>query len=126
MKPTLLLFALLALCSCKAKQQLSTTITPLQLATQKLGAKLDSFPNSTGQFILFVQQQDAQHPIRMISAIVIENKTVKIVAEESFIPGYIRWTGESTLELLNAPGMVKADQDLSAYTKKINLRSINH
>lgn len=109
---------------CKAKQQIHETNTPFEIATQKLGTKLDSFPNSSGQFILYVQKEDTQHPTRMISAVVIEVKTEKIVAEESFIPGYIKWIDASTLELLNAPGMIKADEDLSNYTRKINLSSL--
>jgi len=114
------------LIGCKAKQQVQQTNTPFEIATQKLGAKLDSFPNSSGQFILYVQKEDAQHPTRMLSAVVVEVKTEKIVAEESFIPGYIKWIDASTLELLNAPGMIKAGEDLSSYTRKINLSSIKN
>ena len=109
---------------CKAKQQVQETNTPFEIAAQKLGTKLDSFPNSSGQFILYVQKEDTQHPTRMLSAVVIEVKSEKIVAEESFIPGYIKWIDASTLEMLNAPGMLKAGEDLSSYTRKINLSSI--
>lgn len=109
---------------CKVKQRMQETNTPFEIATQKLGTKLDSFPNSSGQFVLYVQKEDTQHPTRMLSAIVIEVKTEKIVAEESFIPGYIKWIDASTLELLNAPGMIKAGEDLASYTRKINLSTI--
>jgi hypothetical protein len=121
-----LLFSLIfiGLIGCKVKQQIQETNAPFEIATQKLGTQLDSFPNSSGQFILYVQKEDPQYPTRMLSAVVIEVKTQKIVAEESFIPGYIKWVGESSLELLNAPGMIKAGEDLSSYTRKINLSSI--
>jgi len=109
---------------CKAKQQVQETNNPLEIATRKLGIKIDSFPNSSGQFILYVQKEDTQHPTRMLSAVVIEVKTEKIVVEESFIPGYIKWIDASTLEMLNAPGMIKAGEDLSSYTIKINLSTI--
>jgi len=123
-----LLFSLIfiGLIGCKVKQQIQEANTPFEIATQKLGAQLDSFPNSSGQFILYVQKEDTQHPTRMLSAVVIEVKTEKIVAEESFIPGYIKWIDTSTLEMLNAPGMIKAGEDLSSYTRKINLSSIKN
>jgi hypothetical protein len=111
---------------CKTKQQVRGTNNSLEIATRKLGVKIDSFPNSSGQFILYVQKEDTQHPTRMLSAVVIEVKTEKIVAEESFIPGYIKWIDASTLEMLNAPGMIKAGEDLSSYTRKINLSSIKN
>lgn len=124
MKFLLLSLIFSGLIGCKVKQQIQETNTPFEIATQKLGAQLDSFPNSSGQFILYVQQENIQHPTRMLSAVVIEVKTQRIVAEESFIPGYVKWVDESTLELLNAPGMVKAGEDLSSYRRKINLSSL--
>lgn len=123
MRSLLLFLVFIVFNGCKAKQQVQETNNPLEIATRKLGVKLDSFPNSSGQFILYVQKEDTQHPTRMLSAVVIEVKTEKIVAEESFIPGYIKWIDASTLEMLNAPGMIKAGEDLSSYTRKINLSS---
>ncbi len=124
MRYLLLFLVFIGFNGCKTKQQVQETNNPLEIATRKLGVKLDSFPNSSGQFILYVQKEDTQHPTRMLSAVVIEVKSEKIVAEESFIPGYIKWIDASTLEMLNAPGMLKAGEDLSSYTRKINLSSI--
>jgi hypothetical protein len=123
MRYLLLFLVFIGFNGCKAKQQVQETNNPLEIATRKLGVKIDSFPNSSGQFILYVQKEDTQHPTRMLSAVVIEVKTEKIFAEESFIPGYIKWIDASTLEMLNAPGMIKAGEDLSSYTRKINLSS---
>ncbi len=124
MRYLLLFLVFIGFNGCKTKQQVQETNTPFEIAAQKLGTKLDSFPNSSGQFILYVQKEDTQHPTRMLSAVVIEVKSEKIVAEESFIPGYIKWIDASTLEMLNAPGMIKAGEDLSSYSRKINLLAI--
>jgi hypothetical protein len=110
---------------CKTKQQAQTANNPLSIAQQKLGDRVDSFPNSSGRYILYVQQQDIKYPTKIIGAIVIETNTGKVLTEESFSPGHIRWIDESTLELLNIPEMIKAGEDLSLYTKKIKISTPN-
>jgi hypothetical protein len=110
---------------CKTKQHAQTANNPLSIAQQKLGNRVDSFPNSSGRYILYVQQQDIKYPTKIIGAIVIETNTGKVLTEESFSPGYIRWIDESSLELLNIPEMIKAGEDLSLYTKKIKISTPN-
>ncbi|MFN7261889.1 MAG: hypothetical protein ACK5TU_18490 [Cyclobacteriaceae bacterium] len=125
MKYLLFVFISLGFVGCKTKQQAQTANNPLSIAQQKLGNRVDSFPNSSGQYILYVQQQDIKYPTKIIGAIVIETNTGKVLTEESFSPGYIRWIDESSLELLNIPEMIKAGEDLSLYTKKIKISTPN-
>jgi hypothetical protein len=125
MKYLLFVFISLGFVGCKTKQQAQTANNPLSIAQQKLGDRVDSFPNSSGRYILYVQQQDIKYPTKIIGAIVIETNTGKVLTEESFSPGYIRWIDESTLELLNIPEMIKAGEDLSLYTKKIKISTPN-
>ncbi len=125
MRYLLFVFISLGFVGCKTKQQAQTANNPLSIAQQKLGDRVDSFPNSSGRYILYVQQQDIKYPTKIIGAIVIETNTGKVLTEESFSPGYIRWIDESTLELLNIPEMIKAGEDLSLYTKKIKISTPN-
>jgi hypothetical protein len=125
MRYLLFVFISLGFVGCKTKQQAQTANNPLSIAQQKLGNRVDSFPNSSGRYILYVQQQDIKYPTKIIGAIVIETNTGKVLTEESFSPGYIRWIDESSLELLNIPEMIKAGEDLSLYTKKIKISTPN-
>jgi hypothetical protein len=125
MRYLLFVFISLGFVGCKTKQQAQTANNPLSIAQQKLGNRVDSFPNSSGRYILYVQQQDIKYPTKIIGAIVIETNTGMVLTEESFSPGYIRWIDESSLELLNIPEMIKAGEDLSLYTKKIKISTPN-
>ena len=87
-----------------------------------LGKEVEQTPNVSGKYILYVQKVDPNFPTRIVKAIVITS-TNKIIAKESFVPGYIKWASESSLEILSMPGMIKKDEDLSRYTRTINLNS---
>jgi hypothetical protein len=49
--------------------------------------------------------------------------TATIVKKGSFNPGYIKWRDNTSLELLNVPGMIPAGKDLSDYIEIIQLPS---
>ncbi len=121
--PVLVLgISLLFLLGCRIKQPSTPIIiSPFQIASKKLGSELDSFPNSSGKLILFVQIADPKYPTRVIKAIVLELSSNNILMEESFVPGFIKWEGEYSLELLSLPGTIKSDEDISTYIKTIKL-----
>jgi hypothetical protein len=128
MKIIALLFIIsIQLMNCKLTKPV--TYAPSESAPKividRLGKNIESYPNSSGKFILFVQKPDPNHPTHVIKAIVIDGSNNKLIAEEAFIPGYIKWVSEYSLELLNIPGMIRANDDLSSYKKIIDLKSIN-
>ncbi len=114
-----LFFLLLA--SCKISTQANQSDKIDKIAFQKLGAELEKQPNSFGSYILFFQKANPQKPTRIIKAVVIEKATGQIVVEENFVPGYIKWMTETSLEVLSLPGMIRADQNLSDFTRTIQL-----
>jgi len=122
----LILFLLLStlLTQCKVKQPTAKSDSTAALAYSILGKNIDSFPNSSGMYLLFVQKTNTDEPNHVVKAIVIEATSKKIIIQESFVPGYIKWVSESSLELLNLPGMIRKDETLSQYKKTIDLRSL--
>jgi hypothetical protein len=114
-----LLFLLLA--ACKVSTQASQIDKIDKIASEKLGGEFEKQPNSSGSFILFFQKTNPQKPTRIVKAIVIEISTGKIIIEENFIPGYIKWITETSLEVLSLPGMIRSDQNLSDFTRTIQL-----
>ncbi len=115
---------LLSLLACKANPQTSTIGKMEKVANDKLGDNLERQPNSSNTYLLFSQKPNPQTPTRVIKAIVVEAATNKIVAEEAFVPGYIKWISDTSLELLNVPGMLRANEDLSDHKKIINLPTL--
>jgi hypothetical protein len=107
---------------CKVKQPVSEVQPIPRVVLEKLGKEVETLPNTSGKYILYVQKVDPKFPTHVVKAIVITS-TNKIIMEESFVPGYIKWVSESSLEVLNMPGMIKKDEDLSHYTRAINLNS---
>ena len=121
MKAFIILFFFAAI-GCKVKQPVSQVQPIPQVVIEILGKEVEQTPNASGKYILCVQKVDPNFPTRMVKAIVITS-TNKIIAEESFVPGYIKWVSESSLEIFSMPGMIKKDEDLSRYTRTINLNS---
>ncbi len=115
---SILLFSLLA---CKTSPQTSTIDKIEKIAIERLGESIEKQPNSSSTYLLFSQKPNPQTPTRVIKAIVIEVTTGKIVAEENFVPGYIKWITKTSLEVLSIPGMIRANQSLSDFTKTIQL-----
>jgi hypothetical protein len=115
---------LVSLIACKASTQTSNVINIEKVATEKLGNDLEKKANSLGTFVLFSQQVNPQTPTRLVRAVVIETATGKIVAEEAFVPGHIKWITDTSLEVYNVPGMIRANQTQSDYTKTIQLTQL--
>jgi len=90
----------------------------LDMARRYLGGDLDSFPNRSGTHLLYVQQAV---PGQTTKFVVIERASRMVVEEGSFIPGYVEWKSEDTLEVLSVPGTLKKGEDLSKYIKTIRL-----
>lgn len=93
------------------------------IAIDKLGVEIESFPNTTGEYVLYVQRANSSSPTNVLKFLVIEVGTNKIVTEQNFVPGYIKWITEFSLELLSVPGTIKETESLADYTKVINVRT---
>lgn len=111
--------------ACKPTQSKECTIDEArELAIGKLGTEIESFPNSTGTYILYIQNPNSSAPTNVHKFIIIEVGANKIVTEQNFVPGYIKWSTEFLLEVLSVPGMIRETESLSDYIKIIDVRSI--
>lgn len=89
-----------------------------------LGADIESFPNSKGEYILFKQKGNSSTPTNVLRFVVIQTANNKVVVEQTYAPGYVKWITETSLEVLSVPGTIKESESLSDYIKIIDLRSI--
>lgn len=90
---------------------------------QRLGNEIDSLPNSSRQFMLYVQRTNLAARNRIVKAIVIEVSSKKIVSDFSYTPGYCKWKSETEIEVFNAPGMIQKEEDISKFITTINITS---
>lgn len=80
-------------------------------------------PNESGDYILYTQQQDNASTSRVTFYVIDATSKQKLI-EKSIRPGYVKWIDRHTIEFLDVPGMVAANEDLSIYIKKININEL--
>lgn len=110
------------LLGCKSTSPQGNDLT--KLATQQLGNDLDAFPNASGKYILYVQKIDPLAARQAVRFIVIDKSTGSILEQQSFLPGYVKWANEDTLEILSSPGTLRSGESLAQYVRLIKLRSL--
>jgi len=115
-------FVLFILVACSSAQPFTDA---LAMAEKELGKEIDAFPSQTGQYVLYIQRSSAATPHAALRFLVIEKATAKIAERQSFMPGYVKWVGEDSVEVLNMPGILKEGEDLSKYKKVIRIKPIN-
>jgi len=107
-------------------QNQQQTEDPKTIAISKLGTSIESFKSPDGRYELFIQQQNDSTQKQAIKFLVIQINTNKVVMEKKFMPGYVRWVGDSSLEVLDIPGIVRANEDLTNYKKIIDVAQFKH
>lgn len=109
--------------ACKPTAVVDSTDRLDQLAIEKLGKDFTSEKNATGAYILYVQKNVPTVPAQALAFVVFEVASQKIVLEQRFIPGYVRWAGDYQLELLDQPGMIRQQEELKDYIRLISVRA---
>jgi hypothetical protein len=117
-----LAICMIAHSSCSSHSQ-SKSYALNESPSQLLGENLDSLRNTSGKFVLFFQKQNLTSLNSTVKAVVVEILTKKIVASFTYTPGYCKWISESEIEVLNAPGMIRKEEDISKYITIIKVKS---
>ncbi len=75
--------------------------------------------NNEKTYLLVVEEQTADQ--ELIKFLVIEVSNQKIVLEKKFRPGHVKWKDNSTIELLNVPGMIELNKSMEDYIQYISI-----
>ena len=86
----------------------------------QLGNEVDSIKNSTNEYVLFVQRPGSGASI-MLRYLVVSVERREVAVDQQFIPGYVKWIGPYSLEVLSVPGTLKAGDDLSRSVKVVTI-----
>ncbi len=116
------LFLILLCLNCNSSKT-SGNQHPPQNLTEKTDVQYDTLKNETGAYILYIQRIN-NTSLERINFFVIDVKTNRKLVEKNIRPGYVKWIELDVIEYLDVPGMVAEDEDLSAYTKKLNINEI--
>jgi len=92
-----------------------------KIAIDKLGNAIDSHPNSTGEYILYIQKTNSLNTSNYLKLLVINVSDHRVIHEQSFNPGYAKWINDSSIEVLSVPGTIRKNENLSDYKKIINI-----
>ncbi len=120
---TLVTGCILLTLSCKATP--STPDQALAAARKELGPDIDIQKNTTGTYDWCVQHQVPAAVPQALRFVVIEKATLKVLLRDSFMPGFVKWSGDDTLEVLSMPGTLKKNEDISNYIRQIQIQSAN-
>lgn len=91
------------------------------LIQEKLGSNVTKEVNSTGNFILYIQNSIETDVKIALKFIVVDAGKNTIIYESSFLPGHVKWHSDTALEVFSVPGIIQADEDLSHYKKIISI-----
>jgi len=116
------LFSLVVSSSCKSV----TPSSPTENDTVKalLGNNVELQTSPSGAYVLHVQV-NAGIVGQLLRFVVVDATSGKILAQDSFMPGYVKWIGPETLEVLSVPGMLKKDEDLSKFIRQVKIQPLN-
>jgi len=105
-------------CKTSIKSQLPDQRIPGEVR-EKLGNDIESFDSPNGQYVLYLQKQKPTEQV--IKFVIIERVDQKLVLEKSFRPGYVKWIGDTFIEILDAPGVIRENENLEDYKRIINV-----
>lgn len=112
----------LGVVACKTISHSQNDDPAKKLAISKLGSDLETFKSPQGEYFLFVQKVKDLSANQSSKFLVVQIANQQLMLEQSFMPGYVKWIGDTTIEFLDMPGILKKNEDLGDYKKIIDLR----
>ncbi len=79
--------------------------------------------NPSKTHVLAVENQPAG-PAGMLHYLIFDTTNANLLAEGSFRPGYIKWLNDAEIEILDVPGMIRQDEDMNLFKKKISVSNL--
>jgi hypothetical protein len=111
--------------SCSASRSTKTEQTN-EVIEKKLGPNFSKEFNPSRNFVLCTQRAPELKEKIALKFLVLDVQKNTIIYENSFFPGYVKWYSDTSLEILNVPGIIQAHEDLSMYKKIVSIVSIKN
>jgi len=109
----------LLLSGCKTSKSDTSTI---ERAAQHYISNIGTTTyNSDKTYLLVVEERSAEN--ELIKFVVLTVSSQKIVLEKQFRPGHVKWFDNTTIELLDIPGMIEENKNSQDYIRYIPIIS---
>lgn len=115
---TILVLLILAV-ACQTKK-ITHQKTIEDHAVEVLGKDFISIFNQSKTHILYLQKNE--NPSRVTKGLVFDTQTKKVVQSIAFLPGYAKWIDDNTIELFDAPEVVRDNDNASNHVKLIRVK----
>lgn len=89
-------------------------------AVDVLGKDLERSLNTSKTYMLYLQKNE--NPSRVTKGLVFEVQSRKIVQSLAFLPGYAKWVDDNTIEVFDAPEVMRDNDDTSSHIKRIRIK----
>ncbi|MFM8914047.1 MAG: hypothetical protein ACKOE6_14210 [Flammeovirgaceae bacterium] len=125
MLAALTIFAIAWLTNCSsAKRTTSLNICEQQVFELIPTKDYISIPNKANTHVIFVQRQKANE-FKHIRWVVMSINDCKVLAEQFFLPGYVKWKTNDEIELLDLPETVPLGKNTEDYIKTISIANLS-
>lgn len=96
--------------ACKSSKNDSTSLeNVIQSAISNVGT---TTYNNDHTYVLVVEQPGQNE---FLSYVVVNVSTHDIVFKKKFRPGHVKWSDNTTIEILDIPGMIENNKDIEEY-----------
>ena len=126
MNPVLLIPAyllVLLLTNCKPTLLTQSGNKSEQIVIDRIGASYQRYPNPTNEYVLFVQDRDETQALHERKFLLIEMNTGRLVMEDTFTRGHVKWVSGYIIEISRLPGIVREDEDTADYLQHVDVRT---
>lgn len=114
-----LLFTQCAKPSTSISTGLNSSVSTNKLLETEVSTNFTQVLNESKTYLLAVEGKVST--ATLIRYVVLDVASQKVLKRGSFRPGYIKWRNNTSLELLNTPGMIPEGKNLVDYIEIIQL-----
>lgn len=102
------------------------SITPCEQKILSLipATEFISIANRANSHMIFIQKQK-DGAFKHIRFLVIAIKDCKVLTDQYFLPGYVKWKTNNEIELLSLPEIVPAGKNLDAFIQIISIANLS-
>ncbi len=116
---------LLIIVACKSSQTSNGTLPDLSEVKAYLGESFETFSNNSETYALYTVTTDNKTVHPRVKYVVFDLRESKIIEQGLIRQGYIKWIDDSSIELMNLPGVIKDGQSQEDFIKTIKLPKNN-
>lgn len=119
MRNLFLIITLLLIGSCRSNTSAQQRIE--EIARQQF-ADYELLFNESRSFVVVIEK-NSTNAFARLNYLIFKCADGSQISKGSFRPGYLKWLNDDEIEIFDAPGMIREDENLDLYKKIISVRT---